>query len=111
MKAALFAFLLLLAGASSATLQGTRDDRLVTMRVIWYADQRELAEACRELGAWPGVPLAVLLAQPYLGCAKIWTDTLIPYCEVHVLRPERLDDRRTLALGHEALHCFIGHYH
>jgi hypothetical protein len=32
-------------------------------------------------------------------------------CLVYVYRPTTLDDDRTLALGHEMLHCLLGEYH
>lgn len=32
-------------------------------------------------------------------------------CEIHTVRPQRVDDRHTLTLGHELLHCIIGTYH
>lgn len=35
-----------------------------------------------------------------------------PYvCEVHVLRPVRIDGRTTSTLGHEVGHCIYGNYH
>lgn len=35
----------------------------------------------------------------------------ISQCEIHALRPIRVDDERTRVLGHEFLHCLIGYYH
>ena len=32
-------------------------------------------------------------------------------CEIHIVRPTRVDDTRTLTLGHEMLHCIYGSYH
>ena len=32
-------------------------------------------------------------------------------CEIHTLKPRRIDDKATLILGHEMLHCIIGSYH
>ncbi len=32
-------------------------------------------------------------------------------CRLFVLQPERVDDERTLALGHELAHCLLGAYH
>lgn len=32
-------------------------------------------------------------------------------CEIHIVRPTRVDDSYTLTLGHEMLHCIYGSYH
>ena len=32
-------------------------------------------------------------------------------CEIHIVRPSRVDDNNTLTLGHEMLHCIYGSYH
>jgi len=32
-------------------------------------------------------------------------------CEVHIVKPEHVDDEATLTLGHELLHCLYGSYH
>ncbi len=32
-------------------------------------------------------------------------------CTIHTVRPQRVDDRHTLTLGHEMLHCLLGTYH
>lgn len=32
-------------------------------------------------------------------------------CEVYALVPKRIDDQRTLTIGHESLHCVYGRYH
>lgn len=32
-------------------------------------------------------------------------------CEIHTVRPTRVDDIATLTLGHEVLHCIYGSYH
>lgn len=32
-------------------------------------------------------------------------------CEIHTVRPRKIDDEATLTLGHEMLHCVIGTYH
>jgi hypothetical protein len=32
-------------------------------------------------------------------------------CEIHTVRPKKIDDSDTLTLGHEMLHCIIGTYH
>lgn len=32
-------------------------------------------------------------------------------CEIHTLKPRRIDGPRTTLLGHELLHCIIGTYH
>ena len=33
------------------------------------------------------------------------------FCLLFLQRPRRIDDDRTLALGHELLHCLLGSYH
>lgn len=32
-------------------------------------------------------------------------------CEIHSVRPTRVDDNATVTLGHELLHCVYGNYH
>jgi hypothetical protein len=32
-------------------------------------------------------------------------------CRLYAVRPTQVDDERTLALGHEALHCLLGDFH
>jgi len=32
-------------------------------------------------------------------------------CEVYALKPRRIDDQRTMTIGHELLHCLYGRYH
>jgi hypothetical protein len=32
-------------------------------------------------------------------------------CEVFIVQPDRIDDKHTLTLGHEVLHCLYGRYH
>src|SRR5687767_3542187 len=44
----------------------------------------------------------------YRGCAKL-TGT---QCTIYVKPPRNEDDRNAIyILGHEALHCFVGHFH
>lgn len=33
------------------------------------------------------------------------------FCELFIVRPNRIDDQHTLTLGHEFLHCIYGRYH
>lgn len=33
------------------------------------------------------------------------------YCEIHTVRPKRIDDSTTMTIGHEFLHCVYGRYH
>jgi len=32
-------------------------------------------------------------------------------CEIHIVKPQKVDDEATTTLGHEMLHCIIGTYH
>lgn len=32
-------------------------------------------------------------------------------CEIIIYRPRRVDDKATLTLGHELMHCLYGDYH
>jgi hypothetical protein len=32
-------------------------------------------------------------------------------CEIYSTKPRRVDDKRTMTLGHEFLHCVYGRYH
>lgn len=33
------------------------------------------------------------------------------WCEIHSIRPVRIDDAGTLTHGHEGVHCVLGSYH
>lgn len=33
------------------------------------------------------------------------------YCEIHTVRPKRVDDNVTMTIGHEFVHCVYGRYH
>jgi len=44
-----------------------------------------------------------------LGMAIMSPDDTI--CEVYAVKPKRIDDQRTMTIGHEFLHCIYGRYH
>ena len=95
--------------APVGALQGTRDDTQANVVVVWYEDRITLADHCHKLGAWPGYTLQIVRRQAVPGCSVFFRDR--GECHVHVLRPQAVDDQRTLVFGHEVLHCFLGKYH
>jgi hypothetical protein len=80
-----------------------RHDTSFTLHVLFMPPERAAA-TCADYGVNETVPNRV-----ERGCTLFHMDTM--ECEVIVPVPERLDDQRTLILGHEVLHCAFGRYH
>jgi len=60
----------------------------------------------------PSTACAQSLGKPLIGthnaCAKLIGNN----CTIYVKPPRNEDDRKAIyLLGHEALHCFVGHFH
>lgn len=86
-----------------------RDEPTVQITVVWYQDKGDVIRICKRFGAWPDNSIESVRRHPAPGCNLYWPSRKT--CEIHTLKPQRVDDARTLTLGHEALHCFIGGYH
>jgi len=100
---ALAALLSLVAAAGCSTIrpiepipqQGT-----VSRSITWVMSD-DPAKACDETQGKP-------LIGARLACARLRGNE----CTIYVKPPRNEDDRRAIyLLGHEALHCFVGHFH
>jgi hypothetical protein len=72
----------------------------MTRRITWVVSNDPHAD-CQKLGKRP-------LFFKTLGCA-VWKETS---CTIYTRAPRNEDDRRAMeTMGHEMLHCFVGHFH
>ena len=96
-----------------------RTGKPIEVTVYFYDSEREVTEKYKEVhnlpqsqkiqtragfALWPewrgksGLPIAKPADDKY-------------DCTIHTVRPYRIDDRHTMTLGHEMLHCLLGTYH
>lgn len=102
--------------------QFSREDKPVEITVKFFKSEKIMR---RHWKAEFGEDISPLKTDRVYGKSKTWIkrqkmnnsairyiDTqAVPKCTVYVMRPESVDDERTLTLGHEVLHCFYGNYH
>jgi len=81
--------------------------------VHFYDSSREVTDKYKELRDIPRIRRI-----PERDGFAIWTEWTgeksedeIYTCEIHTLRPNKIDDNATMTLGHEMLHCIFGTYH
>jgi len=102
-KRALVAFLSLAAAAGCSTtkpIEPIPQQGTVSRSITWVMSD-DPAKACDETQGKP-------LIGARLACARLRGNE----CTIYVKPPRNEDDRRAIyLLGHEALHCFVGHFH
>jgi hypothetical protein len=73
----------------------------MTRKISWVITEDPHA-TCQKIGKKP-------LFFKTLGCA-VWRDS--GNCVIYTRAPRNEDDRRAMeTMGHEMLHCFVGHFH
>jgi hypothetical protein len=73
----------------------------MTRNISWVITEDPHA-TCQQIGKKP-------LFFKTLGCA-VWKDS--GNCVIYTRAPRNEDDRRAMeTMGHEMLHCFVGHFH
>ena|SRR5436190_21435496 len=73
----------------------------MTRKISWVVTEDPHA-TCQKMGKRP-------LFFKTLGCA-VWKDS--DNCVIYPRAPRNEDDRRAMeTMGHEMLHCFVGHFH
>ena len=105
------------APADAEWIDPTLDLASVLVEVTWVADERELADIRKryetplqrsKAGAstYGKRPDDGILSFSVLGKRDgNWV------CLIFARHPQRVDDERTLQLGHELVHCLLGDYH
>ena len=100
---ALAALLLLAAAAGCSTttpIESIPQQGTVSRSITWVMSD-DPAKACDENFGKP-------LIGARLACARLRGNE----CTIYVKPPRNEDDRSAIyILGHEALHCFVGHFH
>lgn len=82
-----------------------RSEKIITTKVYLYDNESQVTEAYKN-----HVGPANFDGQIRRGWSGWSLDA--PYqCEIHSVRPSRIDDTHTTTLGHELLHCLQGSYH
>lgn len=79
----------------------SRTDLTMSVTIQPFPSAAALREHCANLG---------VRYRGEGGCARVFPDS--KRCEIYVVLPRNSDDaERERLVGHEALHCFFGHYH
>jgi hypothetical protein len=95
--------LILAALAGCSTLKVTEPmpkEGEMTRKISWVVTDNPHQD-CQKLGKKP-------LFFKTLGCAVWRSDG----CTIYARAPKNEDDRRAMeTMGHEMLHCFVGHFH
>lgn len=110
MRIALLLLLLLSRGAFAAgTVSPTLNLEAVKIEVTWVESRADMIRLRREHGQ---PPLEDPVFRSRLTGFSILGKRDGEYvCLLFVQKPERVDDDRTTALGHEIAHCLLGDYH
>ena len=106
---ALLTAALLLAGpcetGASEGIEPTISFNSFRLEVTWIESRKELSEIVTRYGAgaW-----SAAYADGFSVLVKVDGELV---CRLFVRAPQRVDDDRTLTLGHELMHCLAGAYH
>jgi hypothetical protein len=110
------AALLLLAASGSALgadIKPTLDVSALRVEVMRVASERAIEQAAQRygVGGRSGTPgISQRLDEPTGFSVLVRVDGAL-VCKLYVVKPERVDDKYTLILGHELAHCLLGAYH
>ena len=107
MKKLLFATLLfLLVGCKPAVdPEFDRSEKIITTKVYLYDNETEVTLAYKNFVGEDNFDGSI--RRGWSG----WSREAPYQCEIHSVRPSRIDDTHTTTLGHELLHCLQGSYH
>ena len=115
MRALLLGLALLATGAHSQPVRPTLGLTSVRVEVIWVHSASELARIRRQYERPVGDSRSRVGIGGGLdrtrGFSVLGKRNSEQVCLVYVYQPATVDDDRTLALGHEVLHCVLGEYH
>lgn len=89
-------------GKSNINPEWDRNNQELSITIKLYDTQKEMNTALSERLGTPIDPNT-------LGKAIMSPNDNV--CEVFSVRPKRIDDQKTMTLGHEVLHCVYGRYH
>lgn len=80
------------------------DSNFVELQITpkFFDSEKEMRDALRQR-------LQREINPDLVGMAIMSPDDTI--CEVYAVKPKRIDDSRTMTIGHEFLHCVYGRYH
>ena len=106
---------LLTTPAHSESVRATLELNSVRVEVIWVQSASELARirqqyerSAGDIRSRAGIGGGLDRTRGFSVLGKRNGERV---CLVYVYRPLSVDDDRTLALGHEVLHCVLGEYH
>lgn len=102
---ALSALLVLTANAAEPIVP-ERNLTSIQLKIVWVRDEADLKTKLMSR-ATPELRAEVEALDLY----GFYTVNASGECVVYVMRPETVNDRRVLTLGHELLHCVMGNYH
>lgn len=103
--AAAVAFAGSFAAVASERIRPTMSFDSFRLEVTWIETREELSEIVKRYGA---DPWSAAYANGFSVLVKVDGELV---CRLFVKAPQRVDDDRTLTLGHELMHCLAGAYH
>ena len=92
-----------------------RENQPIEITVTFYDSPAEVTKKFKEINNIP-----TLRRIPLRQGFAVWEEWIdengkpndeIYTCQIHTIRPLRIDDSATTILGHELLHCIYGSYH
>jgi len=92
--------------ASASELQTTLELSALRVEVTWIASDREMNRLRLDYGQ-PSTTQGTTLN----GFSVLGKRDGEYVCLLFVRKPDQVNGKRTLALGHELLHCLLGEYH
>jgi hypothetical protein len=91
-----------------AEVRPKKEEAAVVVKVVWHASEAEVrqafVDAVKETGQKADIKAEVKTMRGF-------SMNRGGVCEIHAMRPARVDDDRTTTVGHEYLHCLWGSYH
>lgn len=107
-KFLILAAFLMSASVAAQSVRPSLDLDSVRVEVTWVESRAELKSLRRE---WGQPKIDTVVRTRLTGFSVLGKRDGEYVCLLFVQRPESVDDRNTLALGHELLHCLAGQYH
>ena len=93
------------AANASERIRPTTSIDSLRLEVTWVESREELTEVVKRYGA---DRRSAAYANGFSVLVKVDGELV---CRLFVKAPQRVDDDRTLTLGHELMHCLAGAYH
>lgn len=102
------AALLVACGAGAADVHPTLDLAEVRLEIRWVEAEAEMNRLRRQFGR---PPIDTVIRSELAGFSVLGKRDGAYVCLIFARRPTVVDDRLTVTLGHELLHCLLGEYH